>query len=83
MYTITIHARVDHGTLHITTPIHVPDDVPDGEHEIVIAMHSTATPSSGYATWPDGFFEHTYGALADLPIERPDQGVLEDRDSVL
>ena len=83
MYTITIHARVDHGTLHITTPIHVPADVPDGEHEIVIAMHSTPAPLVSYAAWPAGFFEQTYGALADLPLERPDQGVLDERDPIL
>jgi hypothetical protein len=83
MYTITLHARVDHGTLHITTPIHVPDDVPDGDHEIVIAMQSTAAPAIPRAAWPAGFFEQTYGALADLPIERPDQGVLEERDPLL
>jgi hypothetical protein len=83
MYTITIHARVDHGTLHITAPIHVPDDVPDGDHEIVIALHSTAAPALAAETWPAGFFETTYGALADLPIERPDQGVLEERDPIL
>ena len=83
MYTITLHARVDHGTLYISTPIHVPADVPDGEHEIVIAMHSTAAPAPGLETWPAGFFEQTYGALADLPIDRPDQGVFEEREPIL
>ncbi len=83
MYTITLHARVDHGTLHITTPIHVPADVPDGEHEIVIAMQTTPAPAREHATWPAGFFEQTYGALADLPIERLDHGVLDERDPIL
>jgi hypothetical protein len=73
---------VDHGTLHITTPIQVPDDVPDGDHEIVIAVSTTAHPPTDTA-WPAGFFDQTYGALADDPLDRPDQGHLEDRDPIL
>lgn len=79
---ITLHARVDHGTLHISTPIHVSADVPAGEHEIVIAMPSTLAPARGHTTWPAGFFEHTDGVLADLPIERAEHGVLEEREPI-
>jgi hypothetical protein len=82
MYTLTLRAHVDHGTLHITTPIHVPDDVPDGDHEIVIAVSTTASPPADMA-WPAGFFDQTYGALADDPLDRPEQGLLEDRDPLL
>lgn len=32
--------------------------------------------------WPPGFFERTYGALADDPIERPPQGDHEMRDEI-
>lgn len=32
--------------------------------------------------WPIGFFDRTYGALADDPIERPPQLPLEKRDPV-
>jgi hypothetical protein len=32
--------------------------------------------------WPPGFFERTYGSLADDPIERPPQGDYEVRDEI-
>lgn len=32
--------------------------------------------------WPPGFFERTYGSLADDPIERPPQGDFEVRDEI-
>lgn len=30
--------------------------------------------------WPIGFFDRTYGAFADNPLERPEQLPLETRD---
>ncbi len=30
--------------------------------------------------WPVGYFDETAGSLADDPLERPDQGVFEERD---
>lgn len=33
--------------------------------------------------WPVGFFEETYGSLADDPIERLPQGELEVREAIL
>lgn len=32
--------------------------------------------------WPPGFFEETYGALADVPLSRPDQGNYERRNQL-
>lgn len=32
--------------------------------------------------WPPGFIERTYGSLANDPLERPDQGDLEERDPI-
>lgn len=32
--------------------------------------------------WPVGFFNRTYGALVDDPIERPPQLPLEERDPI-
>jgi len=32
--------------------------------------------------WPVGFFERTYGSLADEPIERPPQGAPEIREPI-
>lgn len=33
--------------------------------------------------WPDGYFTATYGALADEPLARPEQGAHELRDALL
>lgn len=33
--------------------------------------------------WPIGFFEATYGAFRDTPIERGEQGQYEERDEIL
>jgi hypothetical protein len=79
MHTLTVHARVEHGALHIDTPVYVPDDVPDGDHEVLIAIASGAT-TSPMTRWPDGYFEETYGSLADVPLERPEQGAFEQRE---
>jgi hypothetical protein len=52
------------------------------ELEIVLVVHLvdpafTALPALG---WPSGFFEGTYGAFRDNPLERPAQGEAEERD---
>lgn len=33
-------------------------------------------------TWPQGYFDETYGALADDPLARPEQGEFEERESI-
>lgn len=33
--------------------------------------------------WPAGYFGQTYGALADDPLTRPEQGEMEIRESLL
>jgi hypothetical protein len=40
----------------------------------------TAPVDAAYGAWPPGFFEETYGALADDPLERPLQGDYETRE---
>lgn len=32
--------------------------------------------------WPPGFFEETYGALADDPLTRPEQGEAQEREAL-
>lgn len=34
------------------------------------------------ATWPPGYFEETYGALATDPVARPEQGTYETREDL-
>lgn len=33
--------------------------------------------------WPIGYFEQTYGSLADDPLERPEQGEYPERETLL
>lgn len=35
------------------------------------------------AGWPSDYFAQTYGALADAPLTRPEQGEMENRESLL
>ena len=54
-------------------PLSVPSEV-----KSIIAQHQTIAEKNG---WPVGFFEQTYGSLANDPIERgsqPDYDVREE-----
>jgi hypothetical protein len=62
--------------------LEVPVNVRDADLEIVVVMQPSETPVNELG-WPVGFFEETYGSLADDPIERPSQGEYEVRDEVL
>ena len=55
----------------------LPTSVRDKEVEVVVESLPAEVDALG---WPTGFFDRTYGALADDPIERPPQPPLETRD---
>jgi prevent-host-death family protein len=38
------------------------------------AVHEGIQGMESYPAWPAGYFEETYGALAEDPLERPPQG---------
>ena len=46
---------------------------------LALADWSAARPISG--GWPEGYFARTAGALAGEPFERPQQGVLPEREA--
>jgi hypothetical protein len=46
---------------------------------VVLVMQETETQAVDTNGWPIGFFDRTYGALADDPIGRPPQLPLEER----
>ena len=76
---LTGHVGSD-GILRLELPV----DMTDQDLEIVLVIqthpnHESPVDANG---WPIGYFEATYGSLADMPIERPDQGVLETRDEI-
>jgi hypothetical protein len=45
--------------------------ITDRDLEVLIVMQPLETEPVDALGWPIGFFERTYGALADDPIERP------------
>jgi hypothetical protein len=63
--------------------LEVPLDISDTDVDVEIAIQQTPAPEeTDELGWPIGFFEETYGSLADDPIERPPQGELEVRDEI-
>lgn len=64
--------------------LEVPVDVTDEDVEIIVTIKPIhkmeSTDDLGY---PLGYFEETYGAFADDPLERPPQGEYEIRDELL
>lgn len=65
--------------------LELPADFKNVDVEITIAAQASEdngeeVDALGY---PIGFFERTYGAFKDTPIERPPQGEYEQRDEIL
>ena len=52
------------------------------EVEVVLVMQDAEPQAVDANGWPTGFFNRTYGALADDPIERPPQLPLEEREHI-
>jgi hypothetical protein len=50
--------------------------------EVLIVLQPIARETTQDKGWPVGFFDRTYGALADDPIERPSELPPEERDQV-
>ncbi|MBN1138590.1 MAG: hypothetical protein JXM73_18525 [Anaerolineae bacterium] len=75
METIRIHSRVGQDGI---LKLEVPTSLVNTDLEVVVVMQpASVTDDLG---WPVGFFERTYGAFADDPLERPDQGIFEVRE---
>lgn len=49
----------------------------------VLEEQETPSIETDELGWPVGFFDRTYGAFADNPIERPEQPPLEMREELL
>lgn len=77
MHTVRVTERTGKdGVLHINLPV----GMPDADFEVVLVVQpkpaepvaSGAEPSG----WPPGYFENTFGAIADETFVRPPQGEL-------
>ncbi len=47
--------------------------------DVVVQTAPTTEPETDALGWPIGFFERTYGSMADTGLERPPQGEFEVR----
>lgn len=79
MHTLKLKAKIDNDGI---LKIEVPTGLSAGDIEVVLVMQSPEEAVTDSNGWPLGFFERTYGILADDPIERPDQPPLEARDNL-
>ena len=52
--------------------------LPESDVEVVVVIQ----PTEALSAWPAGFFESTFGAFAEHPIERPPQGECEIRETL-
>jgi hypothetical protein len=78
MITIPVRGRVKpDGTLVVS----VATGMPESEVEVLVVVNrlSSGTPADQFKTWPEGFFERTYGACASGPLCRAPQGEFEVR----
>ena len=62
--------------------LEIPTGLSAQEIDVVLVLASPEIKTADANGWPIGFFERTYGALADDPMERPPQLPLEDRDPI-
>jgi hypothetical protein len=47
--------------------------------EVLLVIEPVAMPLD---RWPDGFFEGTFGAFSEQPLDRPAQGRLDAREAL-
>jgi hypothetical protein len=68
------------GSLTIDGPV----NVPPGRHRVVVVFGEqvSATEYHSPSEWPPGYFEKTFGALADHPLTREPQGDYEQREAL-
>ena len=78
MLTIPAKTRTaEDGTLSLK----VSTGIPDAEVDVLIVIETVRpgdSSSAPAAEWPNGYFE-LFGSLREVNLERPPQGVLQDR----
>ena len=62
--------------------LEVPTAMNNRDIEVVVVMQAVTDSAVDELGWPVGFFERTYGALADDPLERPVALVWTKQDDV-
>ena len=62
--------------------LEVPTAMNNRDIDVVVVMQAVGETPVDALGWPVGFFERTYGALADDPLERPAALPWASRDDV-
>lgn len=83
MTSFSVKTRVKpDGTLQVVVPTGLPES--DVDVLLVIRPLNAGSANAGpTAAWPAGFFDTTFGSLADDPLVRPPQLDLEAREKLL
>lgn len=58
----------------------VPAEMINRDVDVVVVMQAVGERAVDALGWPVGFFDRTYGALADDPLERPEELAWDKRD---
>lgn len=79
MNLLTTRARIGpDGILNVQ----IPTQWKDSEVEIVVVIQPIS-PTKDIQTWPDRFFEETYGAFQATPLQRENQGSYPEREKLI
>ncbi len=73
--TVTVAAD---GSATVDEPLRLPT----GRHRVVVLVAEPAAVARDERGWPLGFFEETYGSLADDPLSRPEHGEPQEREAL-
>jgi hypothetical protein len=77
---IKLQATVDQdGLLKLEIPAR---DLANRRLEVLVVLQPLPEQALDANGWPIGFFDRTYGALADDPIERPAELPFDVRDEI-
>lgn len=79
MKTITLKARSDENGV---VRLEVPTDICEKDLEIVLVLQTIDDEPVDDMGYPVGYFDETYGSLADDPIERNQPLYPDERDPI-
>lgn len=81
MTSFSVKTRVKpDGTLQVA----VATGLPESDVDVLLVVRPfDAGSGKGANSWPDEFFEQTYGCLAEDPLVRPPQLLQETRENLL
>ena len=62
---------------------HLPENTLPDLAQFIAFLQFKVEQSTSKSSWPAGFFENVIGGWQGEPLERPEQGVFEERDALL